>query len=85
VRGEATVEVARLKEQPGVDMVVLGSAALASSLLRAGQIDEYRVMVNPVILGQGNPMFQSFDRRMSLKLTGVRSFASGVVMLSYQP
>ena len=85
VRGEATVEVARLKEQPGVDMVVLGSAALASSLLRAGQIDEYRVMVNPVILAQGNPMIQKFDRRMSLKLTGVRAFASDVVMLSYQP
>ena len=82
VRGDAAAEVARLKNQPGVDMVVLGSAGLASSLLRAGQIDEYRMMVNPVILGQGNPMFQNFDRRMSLKLTSVRSFASGVVMLS---
>lgn len=82
VRGDAAAEVARLKNQPGVDMVVLGSAGLASSLLRAWQIDEYRMMVNPVILGQGNPMFQNFDRRMSLKLTSVRSFASGVVMLS---
>lgn len=85
VRGEAAAEIARLKNGPGVDMVVLGSAALASSLLQAGQIDEYRVIVNPVILGQGQAMFQNISQRMSMKLTGVRWFASGVVVLSYQP
>jgi dihydrofolate reductase len=74
-----------ISNMTGVDMVVVGRAALASSLLGAEQIDECRVMVNPVILGQGNPMFQNFDRRMCLKLTSVHSFASGMAMLSYQP
>ncbi|HTW49859.1 MAG TPA: dihydrofolate reductase family protein [Acidobacteriaceae bacterium] len=85
VRGDAAAEVARLKSLPGMDMVVLGSAALASSLLSAGLIDEYRVIVNPIVLGQGNPLFQNLRKRIRMQLTGVRRFASGVVMLSYQP
>ena len=85
IRGQAEAEVAHLKKQPGVDMVVLGSAELTSSLLRAGLIDEYRLIVNPVILGAGKPMFQDFHARLRLTLAGVRQFRSGVVMLSYQP
>lgn len=85
MRGDAAREVARLKNLPGVDMVVLGSAALASSLLDAGLIDEYRVLVNPVILGGGRTLFPGMKTRMRMNLTGVRTFNSGVVMLSYHP
>ncbi|MGB6132513.1 MAG: dihydrofolate reductase family protein [Acidobacteriaceae bacterium] len=85
VRGDAAAEVRRLKTLPGVDMVVLGSGALASSLLQAGLVDEYRVIVNPVILGSGNTMFQNFHTRMKFKLGDLRRFHSGVVMLAYHP
>lgn len=85
VRGEAAAEVRRLKQESGEDLVVLGSAELASSLLRAGLIDEYRVLVNPVILGAGKPMFPGFEERVPLRLSGVREFHSGVAMLSYRP
>jgi dihydrofolate reductase len=85
VSGDAAVEVARLKTLPGMDMVILGSARLASSLLRAGFIDEYRVIVNPVILGSGNRLFPNFENRVSMQLSGVRPFASGNVMLLCQP
>ncbi len=85
IHSDAAPEVARLKKQPGRDMVVLGSGALASALLQAGLVDEYRVILNPIILGSGRPMFRGFDSRLPLKLAGVRPFRSGVVMLSYQP
>jgi dihydrofolate reductase len=65
VRGDAAKEIARLKTLPGVDMVVLGSAALASSLLIAGLIDEYRLIVNPVILGSGRSMAPTSTARGS--------------------
>jgi dihydrofolate reductase len=85
VRGDAAAEVRRLKTLPGVDMVVLGSGALASSLLRAGLVDEYRVIVNPVLLGSGNPLFQDFHERMKFRLVDLHRFHSGVVMLAYHP
>ncbi|HEX4006314.1 MAG TPA: dihydrofolate reductase family protein [Acidobacteriaceae bacterium] len=85
VRRDAAAEVARRKMLPGLDMVVLGSAALASSLLIGGLIDEYRVIVNPVILGGGKPLFPDIHGRLRLRLAGVREFGSGIVLLSYQP
>lgn len=84
-RGDAAAVVARLKSLPGADMVILGSGALASSLLQACLVDQYRVIVNPVILGSGNPLFQNICPRIRMKLTGVRRFSTGVVILSYQP
>lgn len=84
VRGDAAAEVARLKQLPGGAMLV-GGAALASSLLQTGLIDEYRVLLNPVILSSGNPMFRNFHARMKLKLGDLRRFHSGVVMLTYHP
>ena len=85
VRGDSAAEVARLKQQPGKDLAILGSGALASSLLQAGLIDEYRALVNPVVLGGGTPLFQNIRERIRLRLNGVRQFGSGVVMLTYQP
>jgi dihydrofolate reductase len=84
INGNAVEEVYRLKQQQGGDMVVLGSATLASSLLQADLIDEYRVIVNPVLVGSGNSLFRGIKEMVKLKLLGVRPFASGVVMLSYR-
>jgi dihydrofolate reductase len=77
-------EISKLKQQPGKDMVLLGSAKLASELLQLGLIDEYRVILQPVLLGSGNPLFKEIKERIKLKLAGTKSFGSGVVVLYYQ-
>jgi dihydrofolate reductase len=77
-------EVSKLKQQPGKDIVILGSARLASFLLPLGLIDEYRAIVNPVLLGGGKPLFSGITERIRLKLITTKVFGSGVVLLSYQ-
>jgi dihydrofolate reductase len=79
VKTDAAEEVLRLKQQPGKDMVILGSATLASSLLQQGLIDEYRVILNPVLIGAGNPLFKGIKQTLRLKLQQTKLFASGVV------
>jgi len=81
VRSDPVEEVVRLKAQPG-DMDV-GGPTLASALMRAGLIDEYRLAVHPIILGAGTPFFTELDARVPLKLLETRTFASGVVYLRY--
>jgi dihydrofolate reductase len=77
--------VLKLKEQPGKDMVILGSGSIVSAFTQMGIIDEYRIIINPVILGQGKLHFSgSLDRKI-LKLTDIKRFSSGVVILYYQP
>jgi dihydrofolate reductase len=83
VRGDPAAEVARLKAQPGYDMDVAGPT-LASALMRAGLIDEYRLFVHPIILGAGTPFFTALDARVTLKLLETRTFSSGVVYLRYE-
>jgi dihydrofolate reductase len=78
-------EVTNLKQQPGKDMLIFGSATLASSLTNLGLIDEYRIMVNPVVLGGGHPLFRGLNGRLHLKLSKIRTFDSGNVLLYYQP
>lgn len=77
-------EVSRLKGRPGKDMVVFGSAMLASSLLQWGLVDEYRVILQPVLLGSGSPLFRDVTERIRMKLMSTKSFGSGVVLLNYQ-
>jgi dihydrofolate reductase len=83
VRDDAAGEVARLRAQPGFDMDV-GGPTLASTLMRAGLIDEVRLFVHPVILGTGTPFFPALDGRIGLKLLETRAFGSGVVYLRYE-
>lgn len=78
-------EISQLKEQPGKDMLLFGSADLASSLRQLGLIDEYRVVVNPVVLGRGKPLFKNVEDRFNLQLTNARPFRSGNVLLYYRP
>jgi dihydrofolate reductase len=82
VRDDAAAEVARLKAQPGFDMDV-GGPTTASALMRLGLIDEYRLFIQPVILGAGRPFFPPLDDRIGLKLLETRTFGSGVVYLRY--
>lgn len=85
VKGPAEEEVARLKQQPGKDMLVFGSAELASSLLRGGLVDEYRLGVVPVVLGGGTPLFKPSPDRLKMKLLDARPTQSGCVILCYRP
>jgi len=83
VKRDAAEEMAKLKQQPGKDMVILGSAMLASALLQAGLIDEYRVILTPILLGAGNSMFEGIQDRIRLKLEKTKLLSSGVVVLYY--
>ena len=85
VKDGATAEIAKLKAQPGKDWFIFGSANLAASLTQNGLIDEYRVIVNPVILGSGVPLFSGLHEPLHLKLANSRTFRSGNVLLCYQP
>jgi dihydrofolate reductase len=83
VRDVVPAEILDLKAQPGGDLV-LGGANLAASFIRHDLIDEYRFYVQPVVLGQGRPLFQTPDVRISLRLAETRAFGSGVVLLRYE-
>ena len=85
VKGNVAEEVSMLKQQPGRDWFLFGSAGLASTLTHFGLIDEYRVMVNPVVLGRGQPLFKGVEDRLSLKLVSAKTFRNGNVLLCYQP
>ncbi len=74
-----------MKQEPGKDMVIFGSGTIVSELTQLKLIDEYRLIVNPIILGNGNPLFKSINESLKLKLMNVKALKSGVVILSYQP
>jgi dihydrofolate reductase len=75
-------EVAKLKEQPGEDLAV-GGAGLASTCIRLGLVDEYRLFVNPVVVGGGTPYFPALDETIDLELVETRTFGSRVVYVRY--
>lgn len=79
----AQKEIQTLKMQQGKDMVIFGSATLISSIMDV--IDEHRVMVNPILLRRGVPLFKGIGDRRKLELVDTRVFNSGNVLLTYQP
>jgi dihydrofolate reductase len=85
VRDHVAEEIAKLKQQPGKDIAVFGSANLLSTLMQLDLIDEHRIMVNPVILGDGTPLFKKSTGKQNLKLVRTRTFGNGNVLLCYQP
>jgi dihydrofolate reductase len=82
VRDGVAEEVARLKEQPGKDLAV-GGAGLASTCIKLGLVDDYRLFVSPVVLGSGTPYFPALDERIDLELVETRTFGSRVVYSRY--
>lgn len=84
VTGPAADHVARLKEQDGGDIGLHGSIRLTRSLLRAGLVDELRLVVSPAVAGRGFRLFEDDDVLRRLDLIDVGSSATGVVFLSYR-
>jgi dihydrofolate reductase len=85
VKGDAASEVAKLRQQLGGDMMIFGSGGLISALAPARLIDDYRLFVVPIVLGNGKPMFEKIGDRLHLKLMETKRFGSGLVALWYQP
>src|SRR3954454_14878416 len=83
--GDVAAHVTRVKAQPGGDLMVYGSPDLVDELLRHDLIDEYRLLLYPIILGSGKRLFRDRIDTHHLRLAESRVFASGVVLLVYQP
>lgn len=83
--GDIVEKIRNMKQQPGKDFTILGSGTIVSQFAQAGLIDNYEIMIDPVVLCSGTPVFNDMKHGMYLELTGTRTFKSGVVLLSYKP
>lgn len=83
--GDLVEEILRLKEQPGNFILAHGGARFAQNLVASGLIDEYRLGIHPVVLGQGQPLFSGLRDPVDLRLVSITPFASGTVAAVYQP
>ena len=84
VRDDLAGEVRRLKELPGKEIAVIGSASIVQQLANHGLIDEYRLLVHPVVLGAGKPLWTDIGDRQRLRLVKSEAFSNGVLSLRYQ-
>ncbi|MES2461265.1 MAG: dihydrofolate reductase family protein [Armatimonadota bacterium] len=84
IQGDFVDEVLRLKQEPGQDILVFGSADLVHALRQQNLVDEYRLMVFPVVAGIGKRLFQDGTDSVPLKLIDTQTFSTGVVVLTYQ-
>jgi dihydrofolate reductase len=84
VKGDLPAAIRRMKNESGPGMAILGSGSLVSQLAQEGLIDEYQLVVNPVVLGKGRALFDGIMARLGLKLTGSRVFRNGKVFLCYE-
>lgn len=84
LKGDLPTEVRKLK-QSGTDLAILGSGSIIAQLMKEGLIDEYQLVVNPVVLGEGKALFEGVGGPLTLSLTNSRRFGNGNVFLSYQP
>ena len=85
VKDNLPESILRMKKESGSDLVILGSGSIVTQLAQEGLIDEYQMVMNPVILGSGKTMFEGVKRALSLKLTKSRTFGNGNIFLCYEP
>ena len=85
VKDDIAAEVRRMKSASGGDIAILGSGSIVAQLASAGLIDEYQIVVNPIVLGSGRTLFEGIRKNLNLKLTGSRAFSNGNVVLGYEP
>ncbi|HEV8191092.1 MAG TPA: dihydrofolate reductase family protein [Ktedonobacterales bacterium] len=85
LKGDAAEAVARLREQPGKDLVILGSGELIQSLMRRNLVDEYVLRIHPLVLGSGRRLFPEDGPFVTLQLVDTKTTPTGVVIATYQP
>jgi dihydrofolate reductase len=85
VKGGLAEEIRALKAGPGAGMAILGSGSIVAQLAPEGLIDEYQIVVTPVVLGAGRTMFDGLPKPLPMKLVRSRAFANGNVFMSYVP
>ena len=85
LEGDAAEAVAGLKEQPGKDLVVLGSGGLVQSLMRRNLVDEYVLLIHPLVLGSGRRLFTDGGAVAALRLVDTKTTTTGVVIATYHP
>jgi dihydrofolate reductase len=84
-RGNLADEIARLKREPGGDIIAWGGARFAQSLARLGLVDEYRIVIHPIALGNGLPLFTNLAAPLRLKLIDASTYEGGTAVHVYQP
>jgi dihydrofolate reductase len=82
---DAIGAVRKLRDQPGADIQVMGSASLAAQLVENDLVDEYRLMIEPIVLGGGKRLFPSDGRARTLELVGTKTSSTGVHICTYRP
>lgn len=85
VKNNYIEEISKLKQQSGKDIAIFGSSDLTVTLMEHGLVDEYRIMINPIVLGNGKPLFKGVKHKINLKLMNTKTFKSGNVLLYYEP
>jgi dihydrofolate reductase len=85
LKGDAAAAVSRLKEQPGKDIVVLGSGELAQTLMRHNLVDKYVILTYPLVLGTGRRLFREQGPKIAFRLVDTKTTTSGVVVATYHP
>jgi len=85
LEGDAAEAVAELKEQPGLDLLIMGSGVLAQSLMRRGLVDEFQLLIHPLVLGSGRRLFTDDLPRSALRLVKSVPTTTGVIIATYEP
>ena len=84
IKDHIAEEITALKQQPGGNLMIFGSPHLTHTFIHLDLIDEYRLFLNPIVLGSGTPLFQDVKKWTKLKLLGAQTFQAGVVALHYE-
>src|ERR1700674_3238030 len=85
IKGNVSEEIKRVKKQPGGDLLLSGSGQLFNAMMRENLIDLCRFMLHPVVLGKGMRLFEGGGKQRSLKLMETKRFATGIIVLEYEP
>lgn len=85
IKGDVVQELTRLKQQPGKNITIIGSATLVRSLLRHGLLDQLDLMIFPVVVGAGRRFFENVADQVALKAVEARTFSTGVLGVTYEP
>jgi dihydrofolate reductase len=85
IKGDVEEEVTKLKQEPGKEILVYGSGDLVNTLMKHNLLDEYRIMVFPIVVGNGKRLFEDGGDQKALELVASKTFSTGVLYLTYRP